>query len=154
MSVYIQMKRLPEAEFLRSVGLSFDHFEQLVHQVRVFIEQARESDPMKKRGIKGTLSLEDQVLLPLFYLRDYGTFLKLGQQFGVSESYANKIFHKIETLFLKVLPHTSRQELKTLKEGVLMLDASEQRIEIPKKDQKSYYSGKKKSSPESSAVSM
>jgi len=30
----------------------------------------------------------------LFYLRSYRTFFELGEEFGISEGYVNKLFHK------------------------------------------------------------
>ena len=77
------------------------------------------------------------------YLRNYRTFLELGEEFEISEGYANKLFHKISKQLVKILKLPSKTELS--KEGLkaIVIDVSEQQIERPVKKQKEYYSGKK-----------
>jgi len=76
-------------------------------------------------------------------MRHYETFIKLGQQFGISESYANKIYHQMLNILIKVLKMPNPKELLNPETGTVVIDVSEQPIERPKKHQKDYYSGKK-----------
>jgi IS5 family transposase len=79
-----------------------------------------------------------------FYLRHYPTFSELGRQFGITESYANKIYHLVSDILVKLKKVPNR---KVLFEGDLeeiLVDVTEQQIERPLKKQKDYYSGKKK----------
>ena len=96
-----------------------------------------------KRGRKADICLEDQLLLFLIYLRSYPTFLILGEDFKISESYANKIFHKISKRMIAILKLPSNNELSLEGLKAVVVDASEQPIERPVKNQKDYYSGKK-----------
>ena len=63
--------------------------------------------------------------------------------FNISESYANKIYHKISNIIIKIA-HV--KGAKSVAEGNIkdiVIDVCEQQIERPKKGQKDYYSGKK-----------
>ena len=99
---------------------------------------------MKKRGKKSSLCLEDMLLLTFYYMRHYPTFDQIGKSFGISESYACKIFHRITTILVKVLDMKSRNELLNSNLETILIDVTEQSIERPQKKQKAYYSGKKK----------
>jgi len=79
-----------------------------------------------------------------FYLRHYPTFSELGKQFGITESYANKIYHLISDILVKLKKVPNRKVL--FEDGLekILVDVTEQQIERPLKKQKSYYSGKKK----------
>jgi uncharacterized protein YjaG (DUF416 family) len=88
--------------------------------------------------------MENQLLLTLLYLRDYPTFIKLGQQFGISESYANKIYPKISAMVVKILHVKNRQALFEKNIETLIIDVTEPPIERPLTGQKAYFSGKKK----------
>ena len=98
---------------------------------------------MKKRGLKSTISIADQLLLTLTYLRHYPTFAKLGKEFSISESYANKIYHRMLDILVRVLPMNSKKELLRSDLDSVVIDVTEQPIERPKQQQCHYYSGKK-----------
>ena len=62
--------------------------------------------------------------------------------FNISESYANKIYHKISNIIIKIA-HV--KGAKSVAEGNIkdiVIDVCEQQIERSKKGQKDYYSGK------------
>ena len=62
---------------------------------------------------------------------------------SISESYANKIYHKIINMIVKI---SHVKGVKSLINGTIkaiVIDVSEQPVERPKKSQKKYYSGKK-----------
>ena len=63
--------------------------------------------------------------------------------FGISESYANKIYHNITIYLIKFIHAKKTSELSWDDINELIIDAAEQPIERPVKKQKSYYSGKK-----------
>ncbi|MBF0238257.1 MAG: transposase [SAR324 cluster bacterium] len=139
-----EMKNIREEEFKRSVGISSTQFESLLSSIKQYIEESRQKNPMKRRGISGALTLEDKLLLTLYYLRHYATFSMLGQGFGISESYANKVYHSISSMLLKVLHVPGPKTLMDEKLECILIDVSEQPIERPSQGQKEYYSGKKK----------
>ncbi len=49
------------------------------------------------------ITTESKLLLTLTYLRHYPIFSNLGTMFCISESYANKIFHKISNCLIKFI---------------------------------------------------
>ncbi|NJO18112.1 MAG: transposase family protein, partial [Thioploca sp.] len=111
MNPFEKYKTQSADNFVRTVGISLDKFQALVELIRTTLQVQQEHNRLKKRGLKSRLSLENQMLLTLLYLRDYPTFIKLGLQFGISESYASKIYHKISTLLVKILHVKNRQVL-------------------------------------------
>lgn len=136
--------------FVRTVGLSLEQFQSLVELIKVYIQDQKQSCPLTRRGLKSKLSIENKLLLTLLYLRDYPTFIKLGLQFGLSESYAHKIYHRISTILVKILHVKNRQALFEANLETLVVDVTEQPIERPQKGQKAYFSGKKKDIPSKS----
>ena len=137
--------RLKSSEdFLRDVGITLDNFLDIAQKISNYIKVQKEKRPMTKRGLKPRMSIENQLLLTIYYMRHYITYIRLGEEFNISESYANKIFHKITDILIKILKLKSRNELLNSELGTLLIDASEQPIERPKNKQKNYYSGTKK----------
>ena len=105
--------------------------------------QLKIDNPLKNRGLSGELSLEDKLLLTLYCIRHYPTFLLLGQIFNISESYANKLYHKTINMIIIIVHVKGAKSLvnSTIKD--IVIDVSEQLVERPKKGHKKYYSGKK-----------
>ena len=147
MSVYQQIFEQSDELFLRDVGLSKADFEQLLGKVTAYLAAQREKNPMKKRGLKSTLSVADRLLLTLTYLRHYPTFAKLGKEFSICESYANKIYHQMLDILVRVFPMKNKKELLRNDLDTVVIDVTEQPIERPKQQQSQYYSGKKNAIP-------
>ena len=97
---------------------------------------------MKKWGKKSQISLADRLSLTLLYVRHYITFAKLGLEFGISESYAFKIYDQMVSILVKELRLKSRKHLMRSDLNVVVIDVTEQPIERPQKGQAAYYSGK------------
>ncbi|MCD4818807.1 MAG: transposase family protein [Candidatus Cloacimonetes bacterium] len=135
-------QKSPE-DFLRDIGFPLDIFWDIAQKVSNYIKDQKEKRPITKRGLKARMSIENKLLLTIYYMRHYMTFARLGEEFNISESYANKIFHKITDILVKILKLKSRNELLNSELGTLLIDASEQPIERPQNKQKKYYSGKK-----------
>ncbi len=134
------------AEFLRTVGVNYATFTIVEEKVVGYVQQFKEQNPLSKRGRKSSLSLSQLLLLTLMYMRQYHTFLSLGQAFSVSESYAHKRYCYMRHILTKVLEMPAgllapRGPLK------VAVDVSEQPVERPLKGQCNYYSGKKKDIP-------
>ena len=80
---------------MSQVGVSEEQFILLLRRLEQEIEKDLQNNKMKKRGLSSkSMSIESKLHLTLAYLRHYPTFSNLGSIFGISESYANKIFHK------------------------------------------------------------
>lgn len=139
--------QIPEACFKRDVGVSLENFEAILTKVEESVTKTLEKHPIKRRGIKSSISVADQLLLCLYYLRHYATFSKLGDQFGIGESYANKLFHRICNILVEEFSVPNRKELLSKDLSIILIDVTEQPIERPIEHQKKYYSGKKNATP-------
>lgn len=146
MSIFETYKIMKSAEFTRLVGVNYGTFEIILAKLKNEITRYLQQDLMRQRGLKSSLSIEDQLLLTFIYLRQYHTFLQLGKLFSISESYAQKRYTFITKRLLKVLDIPNDKMLTTEKLQVIA-DVTEQPIERPLEEQKSYYSGKKNSIP-------
>jgi hypothetical protein len=130
--------------YLRQVGIAEEQFTLLLKQLEQEIEKDLENNKMKKRGVPSkAMSTESKLHLTLIYLKHYPTFSNLGSIFGISESYANKIFHKTINYLLKFIHPKKTSALSLDDVCTVVIDVAEQEIERPVKKQKSYYSGKK-----------
>jgi hypothetical protein len=147
MAKYVKTAAKPN-EFVRLYGLSYGLFDILLGKISRYIDDQKQAHPVSKRGKKSSLSLADQLLLTLVYLRQYHTFLSVGHQFGISESYAQKRFVYMRSVLIKVvgLPDIKQLTFDKLTNKI-GIDVSEQPIERPLTNQKQYYSGKKKDLP-------
>ena len=132
-------------DFKRMTGISKEDFEKLRCKVDFYKQSQKQLNPMKKRGLKTSkLSLNDRILLTLYYLRHYPTFANLANIFGISESYCHKIYSHYARIIAKIETLPNRKELMNNPPETLIIDVSEQPIERPSKHQKDYYSGKKR----------
>jgi Helix-turn-helix of DDE superfamily endonuclease len=91
-----------------------------------------------KRGRPSEFSLIDRLILTFRYLRDYPTFVVLGNEFGISDSFANKIFNRVSKSLVNVvpLPNLKQMELSNQSIQKVIIDVSEQKTERPKKSKK------------------
>ncbi|BAY81475.1 hypothetical protein NIES267_09520 [Calothrix parasitica NIES-267] len=106
-------------EAQRLVGLNYDQLKQLIKQaITMHVEVESEAEFKKTRiikkggGRKRKLSLEEQILLTLIYLRQFITFQLLGIQFGVSETTANDTFNYWFPLLGEMLPPSLIEQVK------------------------------------------
>lgn len=134
------------AEFTRLVGVNFGTFQIIFDKLENEITRYKQQKPMRQRGLKSSLTIADQLLLTLIYLRQYHTFLQLGEMFSISESYAQKRYSFISQRLMKALDLPNDKSL-TSENLKLVADVTEQEIERPLTHQKSYYSGKKSDTP-------
>lgn len=146
MSVFEKYKLKRPAEFTRLVGVSFGTFQIILEQLENEITRYRQQKPMRQRGLKSSLTIADQLLLTLIYLRQYHTFLQLGELFSISESYAQKRYSFISGRLMKALDLPNDKSL-TAENLKVIADVTEQDIERPVSKQKAYYSGKKSGTP-------
>ena len=126
---YETIQNLSAEEFKRCTGVSREMFEKMLNVVRQGIRDF---------GRTPKLSRADQLLMTLMYWREYRTEFHIGLTYGVSESTVCRTIKKIEDVLAKSgefnLPgKKALQQSDTLIE-VILIDATEQPIERPKKD--------------------
>lgn len=150
-------------ETQRLIGLEYEQLQQLIQNAeRLHYEKQALRESNKVRiiagggGRKPKLSLKEQIILTLVYLRHLTTFQILGIFFGVSESTANDTFNYWLPLLRELLPSSLIEQVKknaadyeTLKEVLteyeLTVDSYEQARERPgdNYEQEKYFSGRK-----------
>jgi hypothetical protein len=119
-------QKLIDSQFQRITGLKKNQFFILANLLDEYIKSN-----WSTRGRQDSkFDTEDRLLICLRYLRDYQTFLVLGAEFGISESYAYKIFTKVSLALVKILKLPS---LDNLNLQTIIIDVTEQRTERPKK---------------------
>ena len=164
MSNYLE--KHPEA-IKRVLGINSFQLQQLLTQAKLRHEQKLAEIEKKKvrliaggGGRKRKLTIEDEIILTLAYLRHFSTFQFLGMLFEVSETTANDIFNYWLKILEELLPCSLLEQLKLnqseteivkeiLAEFQLLVDSSEQGRERPGdyEEQKKFCSGKKKKHP-------
>jgi hypothetical protein len=148
MSQFEIYKQKPPLIFTRLVGVNYGTFSILLSKLETAFTDYLTEKPKRKCGVKSTLSLADQLLLSLLYMRNYETLLKVGSDFGISESYAQKRYSFIKMLLLRCIDLPDEQSLKEAISGnQIAVDVTEQAIERPVENQEDYYSGKKSCTP-------
>jgi hypothetical protein len=128
----------------RLFGVKYDIFDFILKKVQNQIDVFLTENPLSNRGIPANFTIENQVLLTLEYLRQYPTFLSLGFSYGISESYANKIYHKIRPILAEVIGLKNPNKLKFKNVQNVIIDVTVQPIERPKIEQEKYYNRYKK----------
>jgi hypothetical protein len=131
---YEKVKSLKAEEFKRLCGVKPETFDRMVKLVR-------NNEKFKTRsGRPHKLSLEDQVLITLEYLREYRTYFHIGQSWGINESTVFRIVRKVEDILIKAKDFSlpgKKQLLKTdSNREVIVVDVTETPRERPKKNRK------------------
>ena len=98
----------------------------------------------KRPGRDYKLDLSDMVLMLLLYYRSYVTQIFVGYMFGIDDSRVCRIIRRLEPLLARVMAIQTCKKLSKEDVESLIIDATEQPVERPKRRQKTYYSGKKK----------
>ena len=141
MTFYQKYQQFSEEKFRRMTGIPKEQFAKILLLFQDFVDKN-----WTKRGRPSPFTLEDRLLLTFRYLRDYPTFVVLGNEFGISESFCSKIFNKVAKSLVKILklPLKDLENSGKVLEKVL-IDVSEQETEKPKKNKKGSFQARKKS---------
>ncbi len=130
------------AQFYRLTGVRRTVFELMVEVV---------TSARSGRGRPTTLSVPDQLLLVLCYWREYRSQFHVSSSFGVSEATVCRTVKKVENILLNDkrfhLPGKKALHDGSLDLTVIVVDASEQRIERPQKNSAAATPVKRKATP-------
>ena len=132
MNYYGKYSQYNEEKFLRLTGLTKSKFADLIILFQDYTDKN-----WSRAGKPGKFTLADKLLITFRYLRDYPTFMVLGLEFGISESFAQKIFTKISLALINILKLPNLKCLEDVKLERVIIDVSEQKTERPKKNNKS-----------------
>ena len=126
---YETVKPLSAEDFKRSTGVQRSTFDQML----AVIEKG-----LRAFGRPSKLSRADQLLMTLMYWREYRTEFHIGLTYGVSESTVCRTIRKVEDLLIKSeqfhLPGKKKLHARDSGIEIVLVDATEQPIERPKKD--------------------
>lgn len=122
---------LPEEDFYRLSGVHTHVFKEMV---AAYEERAKGGE-----GRPSALLDSAQVLCALQYWRDYPTFFRLGFDWGIDESTAQRIVERVENALVHsgkfTLPGKKRLLQEPMEKSVA-IDVTESPIERPKKNKK------------------
>jgi hypothetical protein len=133
---YEKIKKKPKI-FTRLFGVSVAQFETILSKVVPLWEQ-KVIGSYKRLGRHYKLEVADMTLMLLLYYRSYITHEFVGYLFGIDNSRVCRIIRKLEPLLEKVMALPNKKSLSQEEVESLVIDATEQPIERPKKGQKAY----------------
>jgi Helix-turn-helix of DDE superfamily endonuclease len=129
---YEQIRNLLDEQFRRLTGIKRQTFEKMLK-----ILEDDDKNKKIKGGRKNKLSLENQLLMALEYIREYRTYFHIAKSYGVSESTAYKTVRWVEGTLIKhpdfALPGRKALLKSNMEYEIVLVDASETPIERPKK---------------------
>ena len=132
---YNQLKELADEKFCCLTGIKRATFEHMVVILKIADQEKK-----KRGGRKDKLSIEDQLLMALEYIREYRTYFHTGQSYGLSESTTYKRIKWIEDTLVKhpdfALPGRKALVKSNIEYEVILIDATESPVERPKKSRK------------------
>ena len=135
-------KILIKKNYLRRItGVKHEKFEKITKQLKPAWRAVQKRKQVAGRPY-GVGELREHLLLLLMYYRTYTTHLFLAQIFKVDEATICRAIQRIAPLAELVLKIKPEKLLSENDLQLLIVDATEQRIERPK-NQRNYYSGKK-----------
>jgi len=139
---YENIKAYPDGKFRRITGVNHATYAKMIE-----ILQSAESGRRSRGGPKPGLSVEDQLLATLEYLREYRTYAHIAAGYGLSESQIFRIIRWVEDTLIKdgTFSLPGRKELlkSDFEYEIVVVDTTETPIEKPRHKQRRYYSGKK-----------
>ncbi len=139
---YETVQQLDDEDFKRCTGVQRSTFEQML----VIVEAG-----MRNFGRPTTLSRADQLLMTLMYWREYRTEFHIGLTYGVSESTVCRTIKKVENALIQSkqfhLPGKKALQPSDAILEIVLVDATEQPIERPKKDKSAITAAKRSVTP-------
>ena len=124
---------LSASQFQRLTGVKRPTFEQMVSIIKSEISGKRKHPT---RGKPPKLTVEDQLLMMLMYLREYRTFFHVATSYDISEAQCFRIVRKLESILVgnKLFHLPGRKSLQNDNQWeVVVIDVGESPVERPKK---------------------
>jgi len=139
---YETIEHLKDTDFKRLTGVQRETFEEMLQVVE---------KGLRDFGRPPKLSRADQLLMTLMYWREYRTEFHIAQSYGVSEATVCRTIQKVEDVLVRSkkfrLPGKKALQHSDTVFEVILVDASEQPVERPKKARKSTSAAKRGDTP-------
>jgi DDE superfamily endonuclease/Helix-turn-helix of DDE superfamily endonuclease len=175
MMKYVYLSGFPKI-FLTMTGLHLNEFDDLMDEVEPLYQAAerkRLNRPDRQRDLGGgdhpDLSVRDQVLLTVIWLRQYPTQDVLGYFLGISQATVSRYLERVLPILEQDgqdrmrMPDPGRKRrrkldelLRDMPEIMVVIDSFEQKVQRPKDaaERDAWYSGKKKTHTVKSQVAV
>ena len=125
---YEEIKNRSDKDFKRLTGVEHETFKKMVRVLEI---------EMPSFGRPPKLSRADQLLMTLMYWREYRTQFHIAQAYGISESAVCRTIQKVEDALINsgqfTLPGKKALQPSDTVIEIIVVDATEQPIERPKK---------------------
>jgi hypothetical protein len=135
---YETIEHLKDADFKRLTGVARETFAEMLKVVK---------KGLRDFGRPPKLSRADQLLMTLMYWREYRTEFHIAQSYGVSEATVCRTIRKVEDVLVRSqkfrLPGKKVLQPSDTVFEVILVDASEQPVERPKKARNSTIAAKR-----------
>ena len=129
--------------FSRLTGIKLSEFREIVFKVSPKWKEVQQKTKIAGRTSK-LKTLENEILLVLIYYRFYVSFQFLEMLFDLDESNICRHIQKIEQILASTIKINKNRMLTQSDLETILIDATEIPIQRPLKNQRKYYSGKKK----------
>lgn len=135
MAKYDTIKLLTESSFRRLTGIKPSTFEKMLGVLSTEIDKDK-----RIKGRPSALSVADQLLMMLEYNREYRTYFHIAQSYQVSEATAYRLITRAENLLIKSgkFSLAGKKALidTQIEYEIILVDATETKIERPQKNKK------------------
>lgn len=139
---YETIQHLKDTDFRRLTGVQRETFEQMLKVVEKGLSDF---------GRPPKLNRADQLLMTLMYWREYRTEFHIAQSYGISEATVCRTIRKVEDALVRSkkfhLPGKKALQPSDTIFEVVLVDASEQPVERPKKVKKGTIVAKRGATP-------
>jgi len=139
---YETVQKLRNEDFKRSTGVQRSTFEKMLAVVQ---------SGLRDFGRPPKLSRADQLLLTLMYWREYRTEFHIGLSYCVSEATVCRTIQKVENVLIQSkqfhLPGKKALQPSDTVIKIVLVDATEQPVERPKKDNAGITAAKRSVTP-------
>jgi hypothetical protein len=139
---YETVQKLNNEDFKRCTGVQRETFEEMLAVVEA---------GLRNFGRPTMLSRADQLLMTLMYWREYRTEFHIGLTYGVSESTVCRTIQKVENALIQSkqfhLPGKKALRPSDTIFEIVLVDATEQPVERPKKDKNGITAAKRSDTP-------
>ena len=129
--------------FQRIMGISVSEFESILIKLEPLWEE-KVIGSYKRQGRLYNNSVREICMMLLLYYRTYMTQFFIGHLFGIDDSNVCRNIKTLEPILAKVVAIKKNRTIPKKEAENLIIDATEQEIERPKRGQGKYFSGKKK----------
>jgi hypothetical protein len=134
---YEEVKDIKASDFRRLTGVKRETFAMML----AVLEEAqakRKAAQAYRGGKKPKLTLADQLLMTLEYLREYRTQFHIGKSYGLEETRCGRVIRHVEDTLMKsgkfTLPGRKALLEACIAYHVVVVDATETPIERPQKN--------------------